>query len=81
MRPQTLAEFGVITKEQPTGQKPPAGELGFFYHIVPGATIMGQSHEFHTDQDTPDKVPWTALEAATRRSDEDWRREWLAVVG
>ena len=22
-----------------------------------------------------------ALEAATRRSDEDWRREWLAVVG
>src|SRR6185436_13851000 len=63
---KTFAEFGLTTKTQPTGQKPPAGELGFFYHIVPGVTVMGQSYEFHTDQDTPDKVPWTGLESATR---------------
>ncbi len=63
---RVFAEFGVATYAEPTGQKPPGGELGFFYHMTPGLTSAGQFHFFHTDRDTPENVSWTGLEATTR---------------
>ena len=64
---RVFAEFGVAMQAEPTGQKPPFGELGFFYHITPGveAEALG-FHYFHTDQDSPEAVPWTGLESAAR---------------
>ncbi len=63
---RVFAEFGVTTYREPSGQKPPGGELGFFYHITPGLTTEGQLHYFHTNMDIPENVPWTGLEATTR---------------
>lgn len=59
-------EFGVPVWAKPS-QKPPGGDLGRFYWFVPG--VVAQSNDYvnmHTSADTPDNVPWTALEAATR---------------
>jgi hypothetical protein len=59
-------EFGVPVWMQPSG-RPPGGDLGRFYWFVPGLVV--QSNDFinmHTAADTPDNVPWTGLEAATR---------------
>lgn len=62
-----FTEFGVPIFAEPTGQKPPAGELGFFYHLTPGVGIEALGfHYFHTDLDTPEAVPWTGLQATTR---------------
>jgi hypothetical protein len=64
---QVFAEFGVTTYAEHQGQKPPFGELGFFYHITPGLVIEALGfHYFHTDLDTPEAVPWTGLESTTR---------------
>ena len=64
---KVFAEFGVTTYAEPQGQKPPFGELGFFYHITPGLVIEALGfHYFHTDLDTPEAVPWTGLESTTR---------------
>ena len=64
---RVFAEFGVAMHAEPTGQKPPSGELGFFYHITPGveAEALG-FHYFHTDRDSPEAVPWTGLESVAR---------------
>ena len=44
----------------------PAGDLGAFFRGVPGGATSEFYHYFHTDQETPDAVPWTGLEATTR---------------
>ena len=59
-------EFGVPVWTHPS-ERPPGGDLGRFYWFVPG--VVAQSNDFvnmHTTGDTPDIVPWTGLEAATR---------------
>jgi hypothetical protein len=33
---------------------------------VPGVATSEFYHYFHTDQETPETVPWTGLEATTR---------------
>ena len=64
---RAFAEFGVPMVTGPTGQKPPAGELGFFYHITPGlGTEVLAVPYFHTNLDTPEAVPWSGLQSSTR---------------
>jgi Peptidase family M28 len=46
--------------------RPPAGDLGAFFRGVPGVATSEFYHYFHTDQETPETVPWTGLEATTR---------------
>lgn len=46
--------------------RPPAGDLGAFFRGVPGVATSEFYHYFHSDQETPDTVPWTGLEATTR---------------
>jgi len=46
--------------------RPPAGDLGALFRGVPGVATSEFYHYFHTDQETPDTVPWTGLEATTR---------------
>lgn len=58
-------EFGVTTYLNPN-PRPPAGDLGRFYRFVPGVATSDFFHYFHTDEETPDAVPWTGLEASTR---------------
>ncbi len=54
--------------------RPPAGDLGALFRGVPGVATSEFYHYFHTDQETPDAVPWTGLEATTRVVREDHRR-------
>jgi hypothetical protein len=58
-------EFGVSAYLDPN-PRPPAGDLGAFFRGVPGVATSEFYHYFHTDQETPDAVPWTGLEATTR---------------
>jgi hypothetical protein len=58
-------EFGVSTYLDPNPQ-PPAGDLGRLYRFVPGVATSDFYHYFHTDEETPETVPWTGLEASTR---------------
>lgn len=58
-------EFGVSTYLEPNPQ-PPAGDLGRLYRFVPGVATSDFLHYFHTDEETPETVPWTGLEASTR---------------
>jgi len=58
-------EFGVSVYLDPN-PRPPAGDLGAFFRGVPGVATSEFYHYFHTDQETPDVVPWTGLEATTR---------------
>jgi hypothetical protein len=46
--------------------RPPAGDLGAFFRGVPGVATSEFYHYFHSDQETPETVPWTGLEATTR---------------
>jgi hypothetical protein len=46
--------------------RPPAGDLGALFRGVPGVATSEFYHYFHTDEETPDTVPWTGLEATTR---------------
>jgi len=46
--------------------RPPAGDLGQFWRFLPGVASSEFFHYFHTDQETPDTVPWTGLQATTR---------------
>jgi hypothetical protein len=57
--------FGASMNLDPN-PRPPAGDLGAFYRGVPGVATSEFYHYFHTDQETPDTVPWTGLEATTR---------------
>ena len=47
-------------------QAPPPGDLGRFFRFVPGVDAGDFNMYFHTDQETPETVPWTGLEASTR---------------
>jgi hypothetical protein len=58
-------EFGVSTYAEPE-QAPPPGDLGRFFRFVPGVDAGDFNMYFHTDQETPETVPWTGLEASTR---------------
>jgi len=58
-------EFGASVDLDPN-PRPPAGDLGAFFRGVPGVATSEFYHYFHTDQETPDAVPWTGLEATTR---------------
>lgn len=58
-------EFGASVYLDPN-PRPPAGDLGALFRGVPGVATSEFYHYFHTDQETPDTVPWTGLEATTR---------------
>ena len=58
-------EFGVSTYLEPN-PSPPAGDLGRFFRFLPGVATSEFYHYFHSDQETPETVPWTGLEASTR---------------
>ena len=58
-------EFGASMYLDPN-PRPPAGDLGAFFRGVPGVATSEFYHYFHTDQETPETVPWTGLEATTR---------------
>jgi hypothetical protein len=46
--------------------RPPAGDLGQFWRFLTGVASSEFFHYFHTDQETPDTVLWTGLQATTR---------------
>ena len=63
-------EFGVSTYLEPN-EDPPLGDLGWrsgpqLWRFVPGIATSEFYHYFHTDQETPETVLWTGLEASTR---------------
>ena len=58
-------EFGVSIYLEPN-ERPPAGDLGRLWRFVPGVAMSEFFHYFHTDEETPETVPWTGLEASTR---------------
>ena len=62
---KAFREFGASMYLDPN-PRPPAGDLGAFFRGVPGVATSEFYHYFHTDQETPDTVPWTGLEATTR---------------
>lgn len=67
---KAFREFGVSTYLDPSDE-PPAGDLGWrggpeLWRFVPGIATSEFYHYFHTDQETPDTVLWTGLEASTR---------------
>ncbi len=62
---RAFREFGVPTYAEPE-QAPPPGDLGRFFRFVPGVDAGDFNMYFHTDRETPETVPWTGLEAATR---------------
>jgi hypothetical protein len=62
---KAFREFGASMYLDPN-PRPPAGDLGAFFRGVPGVATSEFYHYFHTDQETPETVPWTGLEATTR---------------
>ncbi len=67
---RAFREFGVSTYLEPNAE-PPAGDLGWrggpeLWRFVPGIATSEFYHYFHTDQETPETVLWTGLEASTR---------------
>ena len=63
---RAFLEFGLTTWMKPN-TTPPGGDMLRFYWFLPG--LVAQSNDFlyfHTDQDSPEHIPWTGLEAATR---------------
>ncbi len=62
---RAFREFGVSTYAEPE-QAPPPGDLGRFFRFVPGVDAGDFNMYFHTDEETPETVPWTGLEASTR---------------
>ena len=57
--------FGVPVLRTPNA-RPPLGDLSRVSRFTPGAASSDYYHYFHTDQETPETVPWTGLEATTR---------------
>ena len=57
-------EFGVPTYDAP--ERTPAGEMGTFYQYAPSLQVIDVGMFAHTDQETPDAVPWTGLEGVVR---------------
>jgi len=62
---KAFLEFGAPLYLDPNA-RPPAGDLGQFWRFLPGVASSEFHYYFHTDQETPDVVPWTGLQATTR---------------
>ena len=62
---KAFKEFGVSLELDPS-PTPPAGDLGVFFRFLAGIDVGEYHNYFHTDWETPEAVPWTGLEAATR---------------
>ena len=62
---KAFREFGVPTYAEPDRAALP-GDMSALYRIVPGVTTSDFNTYFHTDEETPETVPWTGLEATTR---------------
>ncbi len=62
---KAFREFGVSTYAEPDVAALP-GDMSGLYRIVPGVTTSDFNTYFHTDEETPEVVPWTGLEATTR---------------
>ena len=58
-------EFGVPLELDPS-PTPPASDASYFYRFTPAVDASEYHNYFHTDWETPEAVPWTGLEAATR---------------
>lgn len=58
-------DFGVATYAEPDRAALP-GDISTLYRYVPSVTTSDFNTYFHTDQETPETVPWTGLEATTR---------------
>jgi Zn-dependent M28 family amino/carboxypeptidase len=58
-------KFGVPAEFDPS-PVPPAGDAGAFFRFLPAVSASEYHSYFHTDWETPEMVPWTGLEAATR---------------
>jgi Peptidase family M28 len=58
-------EFGMPVELDPS-PTPPASDMSFFFKFVPGVSASEYHTYFHTEWETPEVVPWTALQAATR---------------
>ena len=58
-------QFGVSVEFDPS-PTPPASDMSYFFKFVPGVDASEYHTYFHTDWETPEVVPWTALEATTR---------------
>ena len=62
---KAFRDFGVPLLRGPN-PRPPLGDLGRLSRFTPGVATSDFNHYFHTDRETPETVPWTGLEAATR---------------
>ncbi len=62
---KAFREFGAPMYREPN-VRPPLGDLGRTFQFAPGVATSEFNHYFHTDQETPETVPWTGLEAMTR---------------
>ena len=58
-------QFGATMDLYPN-PTPPASDMSSFFRFLPGIDTGEYHHYFHTDQETPQTVPWTGLEASTR---------------
>jgi hypothetical protein len=57
-------DFGVVTYVEP--ERGAGGEMGPFYKHAPSLQLLQGGVYFHSDQDTPDTVPYAGLAASTR---------------
>ena len=57
--------FGQSLEMDPS-PTPPASDASYFYRFTPAIDASEYHHYFHTDWETPEAVPWTGLESATR---------------
>jgi len=58
-------EFGQPVEFDPS-PVPPAGDGGAYFRFLPVVSASEYHTYFHTDWETPEAVPWTGLESATR---------------
>jgi len=62
---KAFREFGVATYATLETAAPP-GEITGLWPYVPSLQASDYNMFFHSDQEGPDKVPWTGLESSTR---------------
>lgn len=65
---KAFKEFGVSIYAEPEAPGPPGSDLSMknFWRYVPGVETSDYNIYFHTNEETPETVPWTGLEATTR---------------
>ena len=76
---KAFREFGAPLYLDPNA-RPPAGDLGQFWRFLPGVASSEFYHYFHTDQETPDVVPWTGSASDHASLREDHRRRQQTPV-